>query len=162
APARQRQGRGRGQGQGEPVAHRGSAKWVARRRADRSGGFGYTPTIRLTAEGGFARSFPPRRPRRRGLTYPTKTPPVNPGRASNPATRGPPWNPAATIRSPAPSPFTSPTAARAPPRKFGSLIPKKSASSPNPAPPKTRTRGPPPSSGVITRSGVPSPSVSPA
>ena len=46
----------------------------------------------------------------------------------NTATRGPPPNPAATTRSPVPSASKSPTAERAPPRKFGSSIPKKSAS----------------------------------
>ena len=62
----------------------------------------------------------------------TASPAVAAGRRATcrrtPATRGPPPNPAATSRSPTPSPLTSPTAGRAPPRKFGSSIPKKSAS----------------------------------
>ena len=83
--------------------------------------------------------------------------------ADRPCRRTPP--PAARRRTrppppgrPAPSPFTSPTAARAPPRKFGSSIPKKSAISAEPVPAVARrTRGPPPSSGVTTRSATPVP-----
>src|SRR5262249_41486618 len=81
---------------------------------------------------------------------------------SYPATRGPPWNPAATIRSPYPFPATSPTAARAPPRKVGASVPEEAAIRPDLAPSHHVTRGPPPSSGVTTTSARPLPVRSPA
>ena len=68
-----------------------------------------------------------------------------------------------------PSPFTSPRAGRAPPRKAGSSIPKNrttwaaSRSARRPAAPSyTATTGPPPRSGVTTTSALPSPSRSAA
>ena len=81
------------------------------------------------------------------------------------AVRGPPPNPAATTTSGAPSAFTSPSATRAPPRKFGSSIPRKLARAavlPSGLRPNTLTRGPPPWSGVTTNSARPSPSRSAA
>ena len=60
-----------------------------------------------------------------------------------------------------PSPFTSPNATRAPPRKSGSPIPKKLASTAPSRPPKTVTRPPPVASADAATSANPSPSTSP-
>src|SRR5438876_224233 len=62
-------------------------------------------------------------------------------------TRGPPPNPAATTNSACPSPLTSAAAARAPPRKLASSIPKKSATLAKSPPRYTWTRDPAPGRG---------------
>ena len=88
--------------------------------------------------------------------------PLTRDRPSKPAMRGAPPIPAATIKSMRPSALRSPAAMRAPPRKFSSSMPKKSAITRSKSPRRnTRTRGPPPSSGETMRSATPSPSMSP-
>src|SRR6185312_389999 len=76
--------------------------------------------------------------------------------------RGPPPAPGATMRSAVPSRLTSAEASRNPPRKVGYGSPKKSGISFWSVPPaQTCTRGPPPASGPIITSALPSPFRSP-